>query len=30
MIKDLERVYRYLCDLESKETFLNRLNYNIN
>ncbi|GAA0091814.1 FkbM family methyltransferase [Paraclostridium bifermentans] len=29
MITDLERVYRWLCDLESKEIFLNRLNYNI-
>lgn len=29
MITDLEQVYRWLCDLESKEIFLNRLNYNI-
>lgn len=29
MITDLERVYRWLCDLESQEIFLNRLNYNI-
>ncbi|MBS6506841.1 MAG: FkbM family methyltransferase [Paraclostridium bifermentans] len=29
MITDLEKVYRWLCDLESKEIFLNRLNYNI-
>ena len=29
MITDLERVYKWLCDLESQEIFLNRLNYNI-